>query len=505
MKRKRKRKLNLLKKRFKKRFLGFTILELLIVAAIIGLLSSVVLVSLSQAKAEARDAKRQAGTHVIDIALKAYYAEYDHYPIASTGIEIEEQYANQTGDFYDTMKNTYLSETPEDPLYGSGQTYIDDQGVERPYSFHYVSDPEGEEYRIIAGTEGGAGGGSSSGGGEDLGWMGENSIEVSECGILDTPGYTYYLINDITNSEDQECLNISANDITLDCQGHTINAGYKDGIHLERVISEETNITINNCVISEGQNAIYLINANNNNLTNITSTGSNIEIYLRSSDSNAFSNINIEGSTFHGIKFEESCNFNTLSGIAIANSFSTGIYITQECSSNIFSDITINSCGNPFLPMLKGTGIYCSINSDSNIFSDITLSDNDYGFDIQDSDNNTIKNSIIKNNAEAGISLRFTGLEEVNKIYNNLFSNQNNYDFDGSDNQNEWSTDRQSGIRIFSPGTEIGGNYWNIPGGIGYSDFCDDADHDGFCDEPYDISGDGKNVDLLPLSNEYAL
>jgi hypothetical protein len=40
--------------------------------------------------------------------------------------------------------------------------------------------------------------------------------------------------------------------------------------------------------------------------------------------------------------------------------------------------------------------------------------------------------------------------------------------------------------------------------GNGYSDICTDGDKDGFCDLPYDLLGDGTNVDYLPLSDEYS-
>jgi hypothetical protein len=59
------------------------------------------------------------------------------------------------------------------------------------------------------------------------------------------------------------------------------------------------------------------------------------------------------------------------------------------------------------------------------------------------------------------------------------------------------NTTRQEGIRIYSNGTEIGGNFWN-----GYSDACMDDDYDGFCDVPYDS---GYGMDELPYSSLYGI
>jgi len=52
---------------------GFTLIELLVVIAVIGLLSSVVLVSLGPARKKARDAKRQSDIREINLAMEMCY------------------------------------------------------------------------------------------------------------------------------------------------------------------------------------------------------------------------------------------------------------------------------------------------------------------------------------------------------------------------------------------------------------------------------------------------
>lgn len=59
---------------------GFTLVELLVVIAIIGLLSSVILASLTTARAKARDAKRVVEIDSISKALEIYYTETNSYP-----------------------------------------------------------------------------------------------------------------------------------------------------------------------------------------------------------------------------------------------------------------------------------------------------------------------------------------------------------------------------------------------------------------------------------------
>jgi prepilin-type N-terminal cleavage/methylation domain-containing protein len=52
---------------------GFTLIELLVVIAIIGMLSSIVLVSMGGARAKARNAKRQADLRQISTAMELAY------------------------------------------------------------------------------------------------------------------------------------------------------------------------------------------------------------------------------------------------------------------------------------------------------------------------------------------------------------------------------------------------------------------------------------------------
>lgn len=59
---------------------GFTLIELLVVIAVIGLLASVVLVSLNNARKKARDTKRIADVSQILKAEELYYAQNGSYP-----------------------------------------------------------------------------------------------------------------------------------------------------------------------------------------------------------------------------------------------------------------------------------------------------------------------------------------------------------------------------------------------------------------------------------------
>jgi len=100
-----------------KRSRGFTLIELLVVVAIIGLLSSVVLTSLNTARVKARDARRVADLHSLELAVLLYYDATGAYPNSDT---------TAAGDWsaaYKTQLAPYLSQPPKDPLANNAQRY----------------------------------------------------------------------------------------------------------------------------------------------------------------------------------------------------------------------------------------------------------------------------------------------------------------------------------------------------------------------------------------------
>jgi type II secretion system protein G len=98
---------------------GFTLIELLVAIAIIGLLSSVVLASLSAAREKSRDARRMSDLRQIQRAMEFYYDDNGYYPREGDGANglIGE------GAGLDTMLAPYLSVIPHDPLGPGSGTY----------------------------------------------------------------------------------------------------------------------------------------------------------------------------------------------------------------------------------------------------------------------------------------------------------------------------------------------------------------------------------------------
>jgi len=66
---------------------GFTLVEILVVIAIIGILASVVLASMGGARSKGRDTKRISDVKQLQLALQLYYdANVNKYPAALTSL-----------------------------------------------------------------------------------------------------------------------------------------------------------------------------------------------------------------------------------------------------------------------------------------------------------------------------------------------------------------------------------------------------------------------------------
>jgi len=94
---------------------GFTLIELLVVIAIIGLLASIVLVSLNSARKKARDAKRVADIKQIQIALEMYYNDNRNYP-GTNGQWMDNGCSGSYTDLSTVLSPKYIATVPPDPL-----------------------------------------------------------------------------------------------------------------------------------------------------------------------------------------------------------------------------------------------------------------------------------------------------------------------------------------------------------------------------------------------------
>lgn len=99
---------------------GFTLIELLVVIAIIGILATIVLVSLNSARQKARDTRRIGDLRQVALALEMYYDDNASYP-SVTGCTA----SNWSSTMATALEGGgYMTAVPDDPVNSGNNVYM---------------------------------------------------------------------------------------------------------------------------------------------------------------------------------------------------------------------------------------------------------------------------------------------------------------------------------------------------------------------------------------------
>ncbi len=112
---------------------GFTLIELLVVIAIIGLLSTLAVIALNNARMKSRDAKRVSDIKQIQSAMELYYNDANGYPDATNSKINDETFGTGSMSYDGT---TYMNIIPSNPNPG-GEEYAYEETDNQSYSLTY--------------------------------------------------------------------------------------------------------------------------------------------------------------------------------------------------------------------------------------------------------------------------------------------------------------------------------------------------------------------------------
>jgi hypothetical protein len=331
-----------------------------------------------------------------------------------------------------------------------------------------------------------------------------NAIDISACTNISYSG-TYTLTANIEEDPSTvACIEIKSNNTIFDCNGYFI-AAWDTGFYTKNGLSvnDSSNITIKNCNLDQlWLNDLNVTNSRNLLFQNITfgtigiTTSENISIKDVSGDGSCISsgpavriantkNLTITNSTLPCVQSILNDNLN----------FTNSTFTNDGCK-DFSSVLSIESTNNSEIYFNNIFDVEPEVSCGDSLGSLLLIDNASNGNKIYNNRLRTI-NSLTQNGCAGG---DITALGNIYVNFTGTFT----------ENQDFFNTTKQTGARIYSNGSKIGGNYYektgcgsfgDLPNTQGYSSSCADANTDGFCDVPFELNGT-LITDYLPYSNK---
>lgn len=129
---------------------GFTLVELLVVIAVIGILASatIIIINPAQQFKKARDTKRKSDLEVIRASLELYKADNGTYPITSDWVISE-----SANPWIPGLSSSYIKNLPKDPKNTGGNPITSGNYEYGYYSATWCSASPGVSYILTARLE----------------------------------------------------------------------------------------------------------------------------------------------------------------------------------------------------------------------------------------------------------------------------------------------------------------------------------------------------------------
>lgn len=140
--------------RYMKNQSGFTILELIVVVAVIALLSSMLIFAVDQTQAKSRDSKRAVQLQEFVKAFELYYTEFGRYPDDGVADAGQAAIFNNTSSMaVDLSSAGYLSRVPADSRHDDTKGHVycaSNDGASMAVAINTERDEGGTDYCVVS-------------------------------------------------------------------------------------------------------------------------------------------------------------------------------------------------------------------------------------------------------------------------------------------------------------------------------------------------------------------
>jgi len=186
--------------------------------------------------------------------------------------------------------------------------------------------------------------------------------------------------------------------------------------------------------------------------------------------------------------------------IPITNNYVTIRNLTVESPNSYSIAIYAAGASNTHIQYLNVIGIGNAVYTGDNATIENCVFNGNSGYrTITFGSNNIVNNTYINGGTSYGALSFLYG--HNNLLYNNIMNTTTLIESgEEPDSTDRWNVTAYYSTNIIG-GSQIGGNYWALPNGTGYSQTCNDMNFDGICDSPYTFNP----TDYLPLADPPAI
>ncbi|MGD9936701.1 MAG: NosD domain-containing protein [Methanoregulaceae archaeon] len=313
---------------------------------------------------------------------------------------------------------------------------------------------------------------------------------ITSCTVITVPGH-YVIGADIVDSGCPVAIDIQSSDVLLDGQGHLVDGRDTAGSTGIRVTADpdvpRENVQVRNVRLTDWETGLAAFACDSCFVSFSQARSCDMGIALDEGSRN---------STVIECTAEE----NLARGIAVLTDSAVEIRnctVRKNIGSGIYAADSEADCTGSEVSGNQGDGI-SFLRSHGDLVDNTIQKNTGTGILGDRSAGGTITGNLVTGNAIGFRDTSPSGEGGKREIYNNHFNNTANAEGLAF---NTWNVAERPGPNIVG-GPSIGGNYWALPNGSGFSQTHPDGDGDGFCDAAYTINAGfagSPNVDHLPL------